>query len=304
MQYISIIVSFSVILLGYWMLPSRKKDARASDEDNPVFLRKQKRKKRIAMCVCIFGIWLAVGSALTLIFGAPAAEEFSISIIPPRASFSVLGYTPSVTMLVGWAVCAILIIVTIILRIFFIPRLSDDPKKFQNAVETIVESVESYASARTVNLGRPMYGYVFAIGAILIGNALLELMGFRSPSSDLMFTLALSIFAFFMANWYGIRQLSLKGRLKSLMHPTPLLLPIRLVTDLANPLSMACRLFGNTISGLIVMNLIYSVLGNFATGIPSVVGLYFNVFTALIQTIIFVTLALSAIHEATTEPET
>ena len=168
----------------------------------------------------------------------------------------------------------------------------------------IVETIETYASERTIGLGRPMYGYVFTIGMMLIGNAVAELMGFRSPSSDLMFTLALSIIAFLMANWYGIRKRSLKGRLKSFLKPTPLLLPIRIVTDLANPLSMACRLFGNTISGMIVMNLIYSVLGNFAAGIPSIVGLYFNVFTALIQTIIFITLALSNINEATAEPET
>ena len=148
-----------------------------------------------------------------------------------------------------------------------------------------------------------MFGYVFAIGATLIGNAVAELMGFRSPSSDLMFTVALSLLAFLMANSYGIRKLSVKGRLKGLMHPSPLLLPIRLVTDIANPLSMACRLFGNTISGMIVMNLIYSVLGAFGSFIPSVVGLYFNVFTALIQTVIFITLTLSNINDATTAPE-
>jgi len=218
--------------------------------------------------------------------------------------FSIFGYQPSETMVVGWAVMAVLIIAAILLRIFFIPKLSNEPGKFQNAVEMIVEAIESYASERTIDLGRPMYGYVFTIGMMLIGNAVAELMGFRSPSSDLMFTLALSIFAFLMANWYGICKRSLKGRLKSLMKPTPLLLPIRIVTDLANPLSMACRLFGNTISGMIVMNLLYSVLGNFAAGIPSIAGLYFNVFTALIQTIIFITLALSNINEATTEPET
>lgn len=265
---------------------------------------KLKKKDRIGMAICIFGIWLVIGSAITFIFGTRVEEEFTVSIIPPRVDFSIFGYQPSETMLVGWAVMAALIVGAILFRLFCIPKLSDEPGGFQNVVEVIVEAIETYASERTNDLGRPMYGYVFTIGMMLIGNAVAELMGFRSPSSDLMFTLALSIFAFLMANWYGIRKLSLGGRLKSLLTPTPLLLPIRLVTDLANPLSMACRLFGNTISGMIVMNLIYSVLGNFAAGIPSVVGLYFNVFTALIQTVIFITLALSSINEATTEPET
>lgn len=298
------LVSLLITLLGFLLVSRRKKNEAAAKADGQAALRKPKLLERLGMPVCVFGVWLAVGSALTLLFGTPAAEGLSVSIIPPRAGFSVLGYQPSETMVVGWAVMAALIIVTILLRIFFIPRLSDKPGWFQNAVETIVESVEAYASARTRDLGRPMYGYIFAIGAALIGNMIAELMGFRSPSSDLMFTLALSLFTFLMANWYGIRQRSLKGRIRSLLSPTPLLLPIRLVTDLANPFSMACRLFGNAISGMIVMNLIYSVLGNFGAGVPSVVGLYFNVFFALIQTLIFITLTLSSINETTAEPET
>lgn len=301
MKYIPLIVSVIIILCGYLMASRIRKKDGTTEADKPI--PAEKLLTRISTAICIFGIWLAIGSVITLIFGTQAKEEFTVSIIPPRAGFSIFGYQPSETMIVGWAVMAVLIAGAVLLRIFFIPKLSDNPGKFQNVVEVIVDSIESYASERTINLGRPMFGYVFAVGVTLIGNAVAELLGFRSPSSDLMFTLALSILAFLMANWYGIRKLSLKGRLKSLMNPTPLLLPIRIVTDLANPLSMACRLFGNTISGMIVMSLIYSVLGNFATGIPSVVGLYFNVFSALIQTIIFITLALSGINEATTEPE-
>lgn len=301
MKYIPLIVSVIIILFGYLMASRIRKNDGTSETGKPI--RAEKLLLRISTASCIFGIWLAIGSVITLIFGTPAGEEFTVSIIPPRADFSIFGYQPSETMIVGWAVMAVLIAGAVLLRIFFIPKLSDDPGNFQNVVEVIIDSIESYASARTIDLGRPMFGYVFAIGVILIGNAIAELMGFRSPSSDLMFTLSLSILAFLMANWYGISKLSLKGRLKSLMNPTPLLLPIRIVTDLANPLSMACRLFGNTISGMIVMSLIYSVLGNFATGIPSVVGLYFNVFSAVIQTIIFITLTLSGINEATTEPE-
>lgn len=302
MKYMPFIVSAIVVLFGYLMILKLKKNGGAAEIGKSIF--SQKLLMRIGMVICIFGLWLAIGSAITLIFGTYVEEEFTVSIIPPRVEFSIYGYQPSETMVVGWAVMAVLLIGAILLRIFFIPKLSNEPGQFQNAVEMMVEAIESYASERTIDLGRPMYGYVFTIGMMLIGNAVAELMGFRSPSSDLMFTLALSMFAFFMANWYGISKRSLKGRLKSLMNPTPLLLPIRIITDLANPLSMACRLFGNTISGMIVMNLLYSVLGNFAAGIPSIVGLYFNVFTALIQTIIFITLALSNINEATTEPET
>lgn len=204
-------------------------------------------------------------------------------------------------MLVGWGVMAALIVIAVLLRIFVIPRLESVPRGVQNALEAVVELAEGYSSSKTVYLGQPMFGYIFTVGAVLIGFAFAELFGFRSPSSDITFTLALSLISFVMANWYGIRQRSVRGRLKSLANPSPLLMPIRIVTDLANPVSMACRLFGNTVSGMIVMDLVYSFLGSAAVGIPSVLGLYFNVFAALVQAFIFITLTLININEATTE---
>ena len=301
MRFIPSIIAVLIALFGIVKFLSTKKKAVSREETGPL-TKEQKRSERSGLIILIVGLWFLLGSLSTLIFGKPAAEKFTFDIIPPRADFTIFGYQPSETLITGWGIVAVLIIVAVILRIFFIPKLSDTPGNFQNVMETIIEIVESYASGRTVFLGRPMFGYVFAVGITLIGNAVAELMGFRSPSSDLMFTMALAIFAFLIANWYAIRKLSVKGRLKSMAYPSPLLLPVRLVSDLANPLSMACRLFGNTLSSMIVMGLIYSSLGNFAFAIPSVVGLYFNVFSALIQTVIFVTLALSTINDATTEP--
>ena len=302
MKFIPALVSALIAVCGIVMNATAKKKAAVLATDPA--LETPPRAKKTGLILSVIGIWMLVGCVITLIFGKPAPEEFGVSIIPPRANFTILGYQPSETMLVGWGVMAVLITVAVILRIFFIPKLSSDsPGKLQNALEMIVETVENYTSERTSDLGRFMYGYIFAIGVTLLGNAVAELMGFRSPSSDLMFTAALSIFAFLMANWYGIRRFTVLGRIKSLAYPSPILLPIRLVTDLANPLSMACRLFGNTLSGMIIMNLLYSVLGNFAAGIPSVAGLYFNVFAALIQMVIFITLTLTNINEATTEAD-
>jgi len=300
MKYIPAIISVLIVICGL-TLYFRMKNKIAAEAEKAS--KGAARLKKLGIVISTVGVWLFVGAAVTLIFGPHPQQEFTVNIIPPRVDFSIMGYQPSETMIVGWSVMAVLIAVAVILRIFFIPKLSDTPGKFQNAIETIVEVVESYSSDRTVYLGRPMFGFVFAIGATLIGNAVAELMGLRSPSSDLMFTVALSIFAFLMANWYGFRKLSVRGRLKSIARPTPLLIPIRIITDLANPLSMACRLFGNTISGMIVMNLIYSALGNFSAGIPSIIGLYFNVFAALIQTLIFITLTLASINDATAEPD-
>ena len=72
----------------------------------------------------------------------------------------------------------------------------------------------------------------------------------------------------------------------------------RAIAEIAIPVSMACRLFGNMLGGMIVMDLIYSALGNGAIGLPSLAGLFFHVFHPLIQAFIFVTLTLTFINEA------
>jgi F-type H+-transporting ATPase subunit a len=52
------------------------------------------------------------------------------------------------------------------------------------------------------------------------------------------------------------------------------------------------------LGGMIIMDLVYSALGSNAIGIPSVVGLYFNVAHPILQTFIFITLTLTFINEA------
>ena len=290
-DFIPSLVGLALALAGFLLRQkARKKLSAASAAKAPA--KWLKRRKTLWTAISVIGCWIFIVNILTLVFGDLPHEELTVSIIPPRAEFSILGYTPSTTMLVGWGVMAAL---------FVIPRFESVPRGVQNALEAVVELAEGYSSSKTVYLGQPMFGYIFTVGAVLIGFAFAELFGFRSPSSDITFTLALSLISFVMANWYGIRQRSVRGRLKSLANPSPLLMPIRIVTDLANPVSMACRLFGNTVSGMIVMDLVYSFLGSAAVGIPSVLGLYFNVFAALVQAFIFITLTLININEATTE---
>ena len=132
----------------------------------------------------------------------------------------------------------------------------------------------------------------------MIGCAVAELFGYRAPTSDITMTFAMSLITFALINYYGLKKKGVGGRIKSLASPTPIVFPMKIVSDIAVPVSMACRLFGNMLGGMIVMELLYSALGAFAIGIPSIIGLYFNVFHPLIQAFIFVTLTLTFINEA------
>ena len=107
--------------------------------------------------------------------------------------------------------------------------------------------------------------------------------------------MALGICTFIMINYITIRHKGIKYRVQSYLKPMAAVAPVKLLSDLAVPVSLACRLYGNVLAGMIVMELIYSVT---TILIPPLISLYFNVFHTAIQVYIFVYLSLSYVGEA------
>ena len=199
-DFIPPLIGLALALAGFFLRRAAQKKASAAAADG-VPAKWPKRRKTLWTVLSVIGIWIFLVNILPLTFGDLPHEELTVSIIPPRAEFSVFGYTPSTTMVVGWGVMAALIFIALLLRIFVIPRLESVPRKIQNVLEALVELAEGYSSSKTVYLGQPMFGYIFTVGAVLLGYAVAELIGFRSPSSDITFTFALSLISFVMANW-------------------------------------------------------------------------------------------------------
>ena len=114
---------------------------------------------------------------------------------------------------------------------------------------------------------------MFTIASLLIGCAFVELLGVRPPTADIVMTISLALVTFVLINYYGIKKRGVGGRLKSLAQPSPVIFPMKLLRDVAIPVSLACRLFGNMLGGLIVMDLLKSALGANGVGITPWVGL-------------------------------
>lgn len=256
--------------------------------------RKQKTWPTIFL---IAGAWCLAEKLLQLAFGTKPAEDFSVSIWAPRMEIG--GVTLSSTVVVTWAVMAVLIVLAVLVRLLVIPRMTDKPHGIQNVLELCVESVCRFTRTSVGDLGANLPAYIFTVALFMVGCAAVELLGIRAPTSDITMTFAMALITFLLINYYGIKKKGVGGRIKSMAQPTPVVFPIKVVSDLAVPVSLACRLFGNMLGGMIVMDLLYSAMRNAAIGFPSVLGLYFNVFHPLIQTYIFVTLTLTFIGEAT-----
>lgn len=251
---------------------------------------KPKKKPRLPTAVMLLGLWLLIVKVLELAFGVKERGSFNVDIWAERVDVG--GFSLSMTVVYTWIIMAALTLVAVILRLTVIPRMQETPKGAQNVLEIMVENLVKYTKSNVGDLGNNLPAYLFTVAAFMVGSAILELFGVRAPTSDITMTFSMALITFVLINYYGLKVKGVGGRLKRYRNP------MNLVSDLAIPVSLACRLFGNMLGGLIVMDLLYFAMGSYAVAVPSVVGLYFNVFHPLIQAFIFVTLTLTFIGEA------
>ena len=191
----------------------------------------------------------------------------------------------------------IIIILAIIIRIFFIPKFKTIPSKFQLILEMSVDAIYSYTSSKVGNwASRTLSPYMFTVALIIVVNGIFELLGMRAAMTDINFTLALSLITFVLIQVYSIKKKGILKRLKAFAEPAPFLTPINIATSLAVPISLSCRMFGNILGGMIVMELLYSV-AFLRWAVPGILSIYFTVFHTLMQAFIFITLSLAFINE-------
>lgn len=219
----------------------------------------------------------------------------------PRIVFELpMGIQVTETVTITWMIMAFLVIVSILLTRNF----EKVPKGIQNAVEAFVKVVYDLVES---TMGKDKIGFAPYIGTLMMYLAcanLIGLLGLRPPTADLNTTLALALITFALIHGNGIRKKGIGAYLKGFTEPFFLLTPINLIGEIATPISLSFRLFGNIVGGLIIMSLVYSALGAFTTsilhinipifqiGIPAALHLYFDLFSGLLQTFIFAMLTM------------
>lgn len=205
------------------------------------------------------------------------------------------------TLVTALIASAALMILALLARLFVVPKFREEPSGIQNILELAVAGMQRYTVGRVGDaFGNQLAPYMFTIAAFVGMNGLLELIGIgaaRPAPSDLNCTFGLALVTFVLIQIYGIKKKGIKGRLKSYATPSPIIIPIKLVTDLAVPVSLACRMFGNILGGMIVMELLYSVAA-ISFVLPAFLSAYFTVFHTGMQIFIFITLSLAYIEEA------
>ncbi|MBQ6023703.1 MAG: F0F1 ATP synthase subunit A [Clostridia bacterium] len=286
-------VALSACLVGY-IFTARRIPADAS--------KKRKRSKKLWFMGLVISAWFLVGTLIKQFTGIKSHLAVEFEMFSERVD--IFGFSIAKTTLTGAGVLLALILLLLALRIFAIPKFSvENPGYLQTALETAVEFIDNFVKNTTGAFTmKNLPPFMLSIAIYMFGCALSELFGLRAPTSDLTFTFALGLCTFVLLNYYGIRKNGFGGRLKNMGGPMPamrpVMIPLKAVSDIAVPVSLACRLYGNMLGGLLVMDLLKGVLGGYGSGLPAVAGLWFNLIHPGIQIYIFVMLSLTFINEA------
>jgi F-type H+-transporting ATPase subunit a len=189
----------------------------------------------------------------------------------------------------------------------------DTPKGFLLIVETFVVAIEKLLLQ---NMGKQFsfYGsYFVTITLYIFFGFLFGLTGLASPLSYYMNTFTIVLISFILIHYTALKTNGWKY-FKRFVEPFPIFLPINLVSVWAPLVSMSFRIFGNILSGIILMTLVYALMGSISSAIFSFLPaglnsifiapfvtpwlhLYFDLFSAFIQTLVFISLSMLLIAQ-------
>jgi F-type H+-transporting ATPase subunit a len=171
-----------------------------------------------------------------------------------------------------------------------------DRSRWQNLLEIIVSGIEK--QIEDVGLSQPKK-YISFLGTLFLFVAAASLgtviPGFETPTGSLSTTAALALCVFVAVPLFGIDEQGLGRYLKSYVKPTFIMLPFNIISEVSRTLALAVRLFGNMMSGAMIVGILLSITPFIFPIVMTLLGLL----TGMVQAYIFSILAAVYIAAAT-----
>lgn len=209
------------------------------------------------------------------------------------------------TIVFTWAVMLVLVVGSVLIT----RKLSTNLKRsrWQNILEIVVITISK--QIEEVGLSQP-HKYLGFLGSLFLFVAISALgtviPGFEPPTGSLSTTAALALCVFVAVPMFGIQERGLSAYLYSYTRPTFLMLPFNIISEVSRTLALAVRLFGNMMSGAMIIGILLSITPFLFPIVMTLLGLL----TGIVQAYIFFILATVYIAAATrvrkpdTEPST
>ena len=179
----------------------------------------------------------------------------------------------------------------------------------QMLCEWIVETLENMTVGSMGEFFRGYAPFIAAIIALSAFSSLITLFGLFPPTSDINIVAGWAILVFILITYYKLKG-GLLNYLKGFLEPIFVMLPLNILGEIATPVSMAFRHYGNVLSGSVIAVLISAALAGLSNlvlgwlpgflgeipflqvGIPAVLSMYFDIFSGCMQAFIFAMLTM------------
>jgi F-type H+-transporting ATPase subunit a len=218
------------------------------------------------------------------------------------------------------AVTVLLIVLALVVK----KRISKRPGKLQVVAEKLVTMLYNLVED---TMGKHNSHFAPYIGTLFMSSIVGTLIGmtqvFRSTTADLSVTAAWALVTSVMVWYHNIKNFGFKAWLKGFTEPIVVMTPMNIVSEIASPVSMAFRHFGNVAGGSVLTALIYSALALltnfifgwipdaalayipplFQIGIPAFLSIYFDLFSGFVQALVFSLLTMVYVGAACPPPE-
>ena len=218
-----------------------------------------------------------------------------------------------------------LLVVTLLLMILGYKsgkNLKKRPGGFQVIVEKLVGMLYGLVED---TMGKHNLRFAPYIGTLFLSSIFGTLIGmtklFASTTADLSVPLAWALVTTGMVWYNNIKNFGFKAWLKGFTQPVAVMTPMNIISEIAQPISMAFRHFGNVAGGSVLTSLIYAALAMlssavfgwlpgflgeipfFQVGIPAFLSLYFDLFSGFVQAFVFCLLTMIYVGSACPPPE-
>ncbi|MBP3621795.1 MAG: F0F1 ATP synthase subunit A [Lachnospiraceae bacterium] len=176
-------------------------------------------------------------------------------------------------------------------------KTKDAPSKFAVGVEIVIGALIGFVNGSMGKAGKKYINYIGTLFIFVFISNISGLFGLRPPTADYGTTFCIALISFTMIQYAAIRYQKW-GYLKGMFEPIFLFFPINVISEIATPISLSLRLFGNILAGTVMMALYYGMLPwLFQLGIPSALHVYFDLFSGAIQAYVFCMLTMTFIAD-------
>lgn len=257
----------------------------------------------------LIGMLLPIAAGLVLkVLTEPASE--GISITGANVYFTIKMPIQDLPISEAQVNSVIVVLSVFFLCLFLTHGIKERPDSIrQHIAEYIVEQVSSLVSGNMGERFSMFAPFVAAIMGISVFSSLLTLVGLFPPTSDINITAGWAILVFILITHYKLKCGPIYY-LKGFAEPIPLFAPLNVIGEIATPVSMAFRHYGNVLSGSVISVLVAAALQGlsakllswlpgalagfplFRIGLPAVLSIYFDVFSGCLQAFIFAMLTM------------